>query len=175
MRQRTAPTKRNKKKLYQSVQLLFYQILTKHAQQETSSDGGADDAGHVRAHCMHQQEVGGVGLLALCVGHACCHRNSRHTGSSLGTPNLGAIEEYARVNERYTYLTGQRDDVLVSKRELEGIIREITQEMTTIFVAEFAKINAYFGKVFEEMFGGGKGQLILEDPEELPSFTTISS
>ena len=84
---------------------------------------------------------------------------------ALGTPNLGAIEEYARVNERYTYLTGQRDDVLTSKKELEAIIREITQEMTTIFVAEFAKINTYFGQVFEEMFGGGKGQLILEDPE----------
>ena len=85
---------------------------------------------------------------------------------ALGTPNLGAIEEYARVNERYTYLTGQRDDVLVSKKELESIIREITQEMTTIFVVEFKKINEYFGQVFEEMFGGGKGQLILEDPEE---------
>ena len=86
--------------------------------------------------------------------------------SALGTPNLGAIEEYARVSERYTYLTSQRDDVLVSKRELEGIIREITQEMTTIFVTEFAKINEYFGVVFAEMFGGGKGQLILEDPNE---------
>ena len=85
--------------------------------------------------------------------------------SSLGTPNLGAIEEYARVNERYTYLASQRDDVLTSKRELEGIIRDITQEMTAIFVTEFQKINHYFGQVFEEMFGGGKGQLILEDPE----------
>ena len=85
---------------------------------------------------------------------------------ALGTPNLGAIEEYARVNERYTYLTGQRDDVLTSKRELESIIRNITQEMTAIFVTEFAKINEYFGKVFVEMFGGGKGELILEDPAE---------
>lgn len=86
--------------------------------------------------------------------------------SALGTPNLGAIEEYARVNERYTYLAEQRDDVLTSKKELEGIIRDITQEMTTIFVEEFAKINTYFGQTFEEMFGGGKGQLILEDPQE---------
>ncbi len=85
--------------------------------------------------------------------------------SALGTPNLGAIEEYARVNERYMYLTEQRDDVLESKRDLEGIIRTITQEMTAIFVTEFAKINEYFGQVFEEMFGGGKGQLILEDPD----------
>ena len=84
---------------------------------------------------------------------------------ALGTPNLGAIEEYARVNERYTYLASQRDDVLNSKRELESIIRNITAEMTTIFVAEFGRIDHYFGKTFEEMFGGGKGQLILEDPE----------
>ena len=86
--------------------------------------------------------------------------------SALGTPNLGAIEEYARVNERYSYLVTQRDDVLTSKRELESIIRNITQEMTTIFVTEFAKIDHHFGIVFEEMFGGGKGQLILENPEE---------
>ena len=84
----------------------------------------------------------------------------------LGTPNLGAIEEYARVNERYTYLATQRDDVLTSKRELESIIRNITQEMTTIFVEEFKKIDHYFGITFEEMFGGGKGQLILENPDE---------
>ncbi len=85
--------------------------------------------------------------------------------AALGTPNLGAIEEYARVNERYTYLAAQRDDVLTSKRELESIIRNITAEMTTIFVTEFTKIDHYFGQTFEEMFGGGKGQLILEDPE----------
>jgi len=86
--------------------------------------------------------------------------------AALGTPNLGAIEEYARVNERYAYLASQRDDVLTSKRELESIIRNITQEMTTIFVSEFQKIDHYFGITFEEMFGGGKGQLILENPEE---------
>ena len=86
--------------------------------------------------------------------------------SGLGTPNLGAIEEYARVNERYTYLAEQRDDVLNSKRELESIIRDITKEMTTIFVSEFQRIDRYFGETFEEMFGGGKGQLILENPEE---------
>ena len=85
---------------------------------------------------------------------------------NLGTPNLGAIEEYVRVNERYTYLTEQRDDVLNSKKELEGIIRDITQEMTVIFVTEFKKINEYFEQTFQEMFGGGKGQLVLEDPEE---------
>ncbi len=86
--------------------------------------------------------------------------------SALGTPNLGAIEEYERVNERYTYLHEQQQDVLTSKRELEGIIRDIIREMTVIFVDEFKKIDHYFGQVFEEMFGGGKGQLLLEDPND---------
>ena len=49
-------------------------------------------------------------------------------------PNLGAIDEYARVNERYTYLTepaGRRGEV--RSRELLGVIRDITGEMTGIF------------------------------------------
>ena len=85
---------------------------------------------------------------------------------ALGTPNLGAIEEFARVNERYEYLTGQRDDVLHAKKELETIITTITGEMTEIFVREFNKINAHFMQTFVEMFGGGKGELVLEDPNE---------
>ena len=85
---------------------------------------------------------------------------------SLGTPNLGAIEEFERVNERYTYLSDQRDDVLQSKRELEGIIRDITKHMTEIFTGEFSRINHYFGETFVEMFGGGRASLELEDPNE---------
>ncbi len=84
----------------------------------------------------------------------------------LGTPNLGAIEEYDRVNERYTYLHEQQEDVLTAKRDLEGSIRDITREMTVIFLDEFKNIDHYFSQVFEEMFGGGKGQLLLEDPND---------
>lgn len=86
--------------------------------------------------------------------------------SALGTPNLGAIDEFERVNERYTYLTEQRDDVLHSKRDLEGIISDITKQMTEIFTEEFTKINTYFAQTFVEMFGGGKASLELEDPAQ---------
>ena len=68
--------------------------------------------------------------------------------SALGTPNLGAIDEYARVSERYEYLCSQRDDVLHAKGELETIVGDITREMTEIFVREFARINEYFGATF---------------------------
>ena len=86
--------------------------------------------------------------------------------SGLGTPNLGAIDEYERVSERYAYLTSQRDDVLHAKGELETIVGDITREMTEIFVREFAHINEYFGATFTEMFGGGKASLELEDASQ---------
>ena len=87
--------------------------------------------------------------------------------SSLGSINLGAIEEYQRVNERYTYLTDQRDDVQRAKGELEEIIADITGEMKTIFAREFQTIDQAFGQTFTELFGGGKATLELEDPEDI--------
>ena len=86
---------------------------------------------------------------------------------ALGTPNLGAIDEFDRVNERYTFLTGQRDDVLKAKRELTGIITDVTAEMEEIFRREFHNIDEAFRKTFLELFGGGRAALVLEDPEHV--------
>lgn len=77
--------------------------------------------------------------------------------SSLGTPNLGAIDEYARVSERYEFLASQRDDVEKAKNELLGIISDITGEMRTIFTREFTAINESFRETFTELFGGRQG------------------
>ncbi len=87
--------------------------------------------------------------------------------SALGSVNVGAIEEFQRVNERYTYLTDQRDDVDRAKGELEEIIANITAEMKIIFRREFQTINEAFGQTFVELFGGGKATLELEDPEDI--------
>ena len=89
--------------------------------------------------------------------------------NALGHPNIGAIDEFQRVNERYTYLTEQRDDVENSRKELQKIIGDITGEMTEIFTVEFKKINEYFGQTFTEMFGGGKASLQLEDENDVLS------
>ncbi len=86
--------------------------------------------------------------------------------SALGEPNPGAIAQFELVNERYQYLCTQRDDVLQAKQELEGVIDSITGQMVEIFTAEFAKMGQYFSQTFTEMFGGGKGALILEDPTQ---------
>ena len=83
--------------------------------------------------------------------------------NALGTPNIGAIEEYERVSTRYEFLTGQRDDVEKAKKDLLGIINEVTTEMQDVFLREFKEINENFRTTFLELFGGGKAQLILED------------
>ena len=87
--------------------------------------------------------------------------------SALGSVNVGAIEEFRRVNERYTYLTDQRDDVEKAKMELEEVIGQITGEMRAIFSREFQSINESFGQTFQELFGGGRAALELEDPDDI--------
>lgn len=87
--------------------------------------------------------------------------------NSLGNPNIGAIEEFERVNGRYSFLVEQRDDIESSKSELESIIRGITSEMKTIFETEFKVINDSFKETFLELFGGGKAELVLEDENDV--------
>ena len=87
--------------------------------------------------------------------------------SALGSINPDAVEEFNRVNERYTYFTGQRDDVARAKKELEDIIAQITGEMTGIFKEQFALIDQEFRRAFTELFGGGKAELLLDDPEDV--------
>jgi chromosome segregation protein len=87
--------------------------------------------------------------------------------AALGSPNIGAIEEYERVSERYGFLTSQRDDVEKAKRELLGIIRDVTGEMQKVFVDQFARISDAFRQTFRELFGGGNASLVLEDPDNI--------
>ncbi|MBR0040630.1 MAG: AAA family ATPase [Oscillospiraceae bacterium] len=91
----------------------------------------------------------------------------RRAIAELGTPNLGAIEEYKRVSERYEFLSTQRDDVDKAKRELQGIIREITGEMREVFLTQFRMIDEAFQTTFRELFGGGRASLELEDENDV--------
>jgi len=87
--------------------------------------------------------------------------------AGLGTPNIGAIEQYEIVGARYAFLTEQRDDIEKAKGELEEIITDITGEMEEIFTTEFQRINLSFQETFTELFGGGKAALELEDDTDI--------
>lgn len=86
---------------------------------------------------------------------------------ALGNVNVEAIEEYKEVSERYQFLSAQIADVQRSKAELEKIISGLTEEMCRIFSESFVIINSNFKEIFVELFGGGKAELILTDPENV--------
>ncbi len=85
----------------------------------------------------------------------------------LGSVNLGAIEEYREVSKRYEFLTKQLRDVTSSKNELEKLISQLTADMKLIFTESFGKINESFKLIFTDLFGGGKAELLLDDPDDV--------
>lgn len=85
----------------------------------------------------------------------------------LGTVNLGAIDEYERVSERYTFLNEQRDDLTEAKDTLYQVIDEMDDEMKKRFEQTFNEIRSHFEPVFQALFGGGRAELKLTDPNDL--------
>ena len=86
---------------------------------------------------------------------------------SLGSINPSAIEEYEEVSGRYEFMSEQLSDVETSKKELERLIEELTNDMKRRFSESFEEINNNFKQVFVELFGGGKAELVLVNPDDI--------
>lgn len=87
--------------------------------------------------------------------------------AALGEINVGAIQEYQRVKERYDFLTTQRDDLIEAKATLEETINEMDQEMTVKFKETFDLVREQYREIFKKLFGGGSADLVLTDPHDL--------
>ena len=85
----------------------------------------------------------------------------------LGNVNIGAIEEYERVSERYEFLNEQKTDLQEAKDTLFKVIDEMDDEMKKRFEHTFNGIREHFEPVFRALFGGGRADLKLTDPEDL--------
>lgn len=85
----------------------------------------------------------------------------------LGNINIDAIEEYKNVNERYTFLINQRNDLTEAKTNLETIISDMIKMMKQIFSEQFALIAKSFNDTYIELFGGGRAELSLTEPENV--------
>jgi len=85
----------------------------------------------------------------------------------LGSVNVGAIEEFAEVSQRYEELSHQVSDVERAKAELTKLITELTGQMCDIFTQKFAEIDRNFRSTFNELFEGGSASLTLSDPNDV--------
>lgn len=85
----------------------------------------------------------------------------------LGDVNIGAIEEYARINERYLFIDAQRQDTVNAKNNLLELISQMDKEMETRFIETFEQIEVEFNKTFQDLFDGGEAQLVLTDKNNI--------
>lgn len=86
---------------------------------------------------------------------------------SLGIVNLQAIEDYDNLKSRYDFLNAQRDDLQKAKDKLDSLIKEITKAMEDMFLHTFERVREEFKKVFTELFGGGKADLVIQDEKSV--------
>ncbi|QNR21497.1 chromosome segregation protein SMC [Exiguobacterium sp. Helios] len=85
----------------------------------------------------------------------------------IGIVNLGAIDEFAEVDQRFTFLATQRDDLVNAKTDLYAVIEEMDREVVRLFKQTYTAVREHFRETFRELFGGGEADLILVDPTDL--------
>ena len=91
----------------------------------------------------------------------------RKAMNRLGDVNIGSIKEYERVNERYTFLTSQKNDLDTSIADLLEIIKEMDEIMISRLTEAYEKISDEFERIFKKMFKGGSGKIKLTDPDNI--------
>ncbi|MCR4430145.1 MAG: chromosome segregation protein SMC [Tepidanaerobacteraceae bacterium] len=86
---------------------------------------------------------------------------------SLGIVNLQAIEDYDNLKSRYDFLSAQRNDLREAKDKLDSLIKEITKAMEDMFLSTFERVREEFKKIFTELFGGGRADLVIQNEKNL--------
>lgn len=90
----------------------------------------------------------------------------KHFLDNFGGVNLGAREDFERLNERYTGLETQINDLIEGKSSLEKIMRELDEATTHLFKETFKRVNDTFSRLFTDLFGGGTAQLVMCEPDQ---------
>ncbi len=86
---------------------------------------------------------------------------------NLGSINTDSLDELDDVESRYTEMAAQLDDLVQAKEVLEDIIRRINVESRRLFLETFESIRVHFQELYRKLFGGGEGDIILEDPDDV--------
>ncbi|HVF06284.1 MAG TPA: chromosome segregation protein SMC [Frankiaceae bacterium] len=85
----------------------------------------------------------------------------------LGKVNPLALEEFAALEERHAYLSNQLEDLKNTRRDLLTVVKEVDDRIHEVFQAAFEDTAREFEHVFQVLFPGGEGRLVLTDPDDL--------
>jgi chromosome segregation protein len=85
----------------------------------------------------------------------------------LGHVNTDSLHDLEQLEQRFTQLSGQLQDLVEAQAALEDIIRRINHESRRLFAETFNTIRGNFRQLFRKVFGGGEGDIVLEDPEDV--------
>jgi chromosome segregation protein len=87
--------------------------------------------------------------------------------AALGKINPLALEEFAALEERHTYLTGQLDDLKSSRADLLDLVRQVDEHVREVFSSAYEETAVEFKRIFGRLFPGGEGELVLTEPEDM--------
>ncbi|WP_200955922.1 chromosome segregation protein SMC [Oerskovia sp. Root918] len=94
-------------------------------------------------------------------------RSAERALGQLGRVNPLALEEFAALEERHTFLTTQLADLKKSRADLLEIVREIDERVEQVFTEAYHDTAEQFVHVFGRMFPGGEGRLVLTNPDDM--------
>ncbi|MGO3153261.1 MAG: chromosome segregation protein SMC [Galactobacter sp.] len=87
--------------------------------------------------------------------------------NALGKINPLALEEFAALEERHTYLSGQLDDLKRSRTDLLDLVRQVDEHVREVFTSAYEDTAVEFKRIFSRLFPGGDGELVLTDPTDM--------
>ncbi|HVW01616.1 MAG TPA: chromosome segregation protein SMC, partial [Planctomycetaceae bacterium] len=85
----------------------------------------------------------------------------------MGNVNTDSLKDLDELESRHNKLSAQLQDLVEAKAALEEIVRRINQESKRMFIETFNEIRTHFQELFRKLFGGGEGDVVLEDPEDV--------
>ena len=132
------------------------------------------DRQHLRETCLTEVNAQPEDLIAsetafmtgeeLATAEA-SYREMKQRIENMGAVNMMALEEYNECEQRFTFLTRERDDLLQSIADTQQAIKELDQITRDKFEQAFASINSHFTTAFHTIFGGGTAEMRLTEPD----------
>ncbi len=135
--------------------------------------GTATSAGAAAAVATHRGDAGSDGETATrTVRYKRDEQERRARGAErqlaqLGKVNPLALEEFAALEERHTFLSSQLEDLKKTRRDLLTVIKEVDDRVQQVFAAAFEDTAREFEQVFSRLFPGGDGRLVLTEPDDM--------